>query len=438
MENTGNSMNPDEEPTRFHVSDWEETSQPERLPDESTRIRDAEPRPVGKAYSEIPDGDRSGSGTTSYYVFDTRLGEGGFGVVYLATDRHTGQRVAIKQLYSHFARNKEVLGRFYSVAKLTKDLEHPNIVRVLGAFDQDGVHQLVMEYVAGESLRSLLNAQGRLPVVQAVDIAVQVCDALTYAHGKGIIHRDIKPENILIAQNGCAKITDFDIAKLLVSSEWVTRTTTRLGTAYYMAPEQRKSPKDVDSRADLFSVGVMLYEMLTGEIPMGMAEPPSTYNAEVTPGLDEIVQLSLALRPEQRWSSARAMADALRKERARAPWGREWIGYGRHKTAHAIAHLAAGPPLHRVDGKLLDEYVALVPDDVRSFILRLWALPDAEECLARLSLNVTTNGSNLQHKRQGRAVAHAIAGALGAYEPDLQPLLKQAGYSGSRQSATKS
>ena len=429
-------MNPDEDPTRFHVSAWEQARLSERLSDDRTRIRDAGAELIGASDLGVTNGEWTDA--TPYYVLDARLGKGGFGVVYVATESDSGQRVAIKQLDPHLARNKEILGRFYSVANLAKGLDHPNIVRVLEAFEQDGVHQLIMEYVDGENLRRLLNAQGRLPVAQAVDIAIQVCDALAYAHGQGIIHRDIKPENVLIADNGCAKITDFDIAKLLVSSEWVTRTTTRLGTAYYMAPEQLRSPKDVDPRADLYSVGVVLYELLSGEIPMGMAEPPSTHNTEVTPGLDEIIQRSLAVRPEQRWPSAQALSDALREERARAPWGREWIGYGRHKSAHATAHLSVGPPIHRVDGQLLDEYLAAVPGDVRAFVIRLRALAGVEERLARMHLNVKTNGSHSQHKRHGRAVAHAIADALGAYEPVLRPLLKSAGYSGWKQGAKRS
>jgi predicted Ser/Thr protein kinase len=231
------------------------------------------------------------------------LGEGGMGVVYKATQTHLSRTVALKVLSPKLGADPAFAERFTREAQALAQMNHPNIVALYDSGIHDGVPYLIMEYVEGTSLRSLLEGRSVSPS-RALEIVVQVCDALQYAHARGVVHRDIKPENILIEGERRVKIADFGLAKIASEERTrLTRTNAIMGTPQYMAPEQIENPSAVDHRADLYSLGVIFYEMLTGELPLGRFKPPSQ-KAPVDPRLDAVVFRLLAKEPELRPSSA--------------------------------------------------------------------------------------------------------------------------------------
>ncbi len=201
------------------------------------------------------------------------LGQGGMGIVYRARHVALGRDVALKVLSPKLAADAGFAERFGREAMALASLNHPNIVQVHDSGREGDVCFLVMELVEGVSLRDLME-QGRQPPAQALKIIPQVCDALEYAHHRGIVHRDIKPENILIDRAGTVKIADFGLAKMTKGgSAKLTQTNVVMGTPAYMAPEQYESIRTVDHRADIFSLGVVFYELLTGELPVGAFDP---------------------------------------------------------------------------------------------------------------------------------------------------------------------
>ena len=230
------------------------------------------------------------------------LGRGGMGVVYKARQPRLNRLVALKIL----ARDKEQDGqfaeRFTREAQTLARLNHPNIVTVHDFGEAGGHCYLVMEFVDGLNLRQLLLA-GKMPPDQALTIVPKICEALQYAHDQGIVHRDIKPENILLDKQGRVKIADFGIAKMLgveAGHQALTGAKDVMGTPHYMAPEQIEKPQTVDHRADIYSLGVVFYEMLTGELPLGKFQPPSQ-KVQVDVRLDEVVMRSLEKEPERRY-----------------------------------------------------------------------------------------------------------------------------------------
>src|ERR1700733_3507003 len=209
-----------------------------------------------------------------YEILDV-LGRGGMGVVYRARDSRLGRIVAIKQLTASFSGTPDMLRRFYEEAKKQASLHHNNIVIVFDAGDQDGEPYIVMEYVEGEALDRTIKEQKRIELELALSIVEQVCLALAYAHRKGVIHRDVKPANVIVQRDGTAKLFDFGIARDESRLD-KTRTSTGImvGTPPYMAPERfRGAP--VDGRSDIFSVGVLLYELVTGRRPFDAPEVPA-------------------------------------------------------------------------------------------------------------------------------------------------------------------
>jgi predicted Ser/Thr protein kinase len=233
------------------------------------------------------------------------LGKGGMGVVYKARQLQLDRLVALKILPPVDALTPDFVERFRREARALAKLNHPNIVHVYECGEQGGLYYFVMEFVDGTNLRTLLQAK-RLTPAEALAIVPHVCDALEYAHEEGIIHRDIKPENLLIDKKGRVKIADFGLAKLLrreAMDVTLTVSGTSLGTLRYMAPEQMEKPETVDHRADIYSLGVVIYEMLTGEIPMGRFAPPSE-RAQVDVKLDEIVLHALERDVERRYQHA--------------------------------------------------------------------------------------------------------------------------------------
>jgi serine/threonine protein kinase len=233
------------------------------------------------------------------------IGQGGMGAVYKARQPKLDRLVAIKVLPPEVARDATFAERFTREAKSLARLNHPNIVTIYDFGESDGLYFFTMEYVDGKTVRQLLDA-GALPPAQALNVVPQVCDALQYAHDEGIVHRDIKPENILLDRRGRVKIADFGLAKIVgLSPAYLTLTGTHevMGTLYYMAPEQMKRSQTIDNRADLYSLGVVFYEMLTGELPLGRFAPPS-HKARVDARLDPIVLRALVREREQRYQDA--------------------------------------------------------------------------------------------------------------------------------------
>lgn len=264
------------------------------------------------------------------------VGYGGMGAVYRARQRNLDRLVALKIIRPESANTPSFAERFYREARLLARLNHPHIVAVydfgrvdiaLPAVDSNAEHAettrplfyFLMEFVDGANLRELLR-DGDLTPPQALSIVPQICEALQFAHDEGIVHRDIKPENILLDKRGRVKIADFGLAKLAAGSTEdysLTGTHQVMGTPRYMAPEQMEGSHAVDHRADIYSLGVVFYEMLTGEIPAGHFEPPSK-KVEIDVRLDEVVLRSLAREPERRYQQAgeiKSKVDAITTKR---------------------------------------------------------------------------------------------------------------------------
>jgi serine/threonine-protein kinase len=252
------------------------------------------------------------------------LGRGGMGVVYRAEDKRIGRLVAIKTLTENFSGQPDMLERFYREAQ-AGILQHPNIVIVYDLGDEDGVPFIVMEYVSGDPLDKLIASGRQLSMIDKLSIIEQVCSALGYAHHRGVVHRDIKPANVIVQQDGVAKIVDFGIARVQGSSSegGLTRTGNVIGTIHYIAPERLKG-RPFDGRSDIFSTGVMLYLLLTGQLPFNGEDmtvlqklvnephpPLSTYIANYPSALDAIIDRSLAKDAEQRYATAEEFAADL-------------------------------------------------------------------------------------------------------------------------------
>jgi beta-lactam-binding protein with PASTA domain/predicted Ser/Thr protein kinase len=263
-------------------------------------------------------------------VFDGRykvvrkLGAGGMANVYLAEDQELGRRVAIKMLDERHAQDEQFVERFRREAKNAAGLSHPNIVSIYDRGEAEGTYYIAMEYLEGRTLKELLVSRGPTPLAVAIDYARQILAALGFAHRNGIVHRDIKPHNVVVAPDGRLKVTDFGIARAGASQ--MTETGSIIGTAQYLSPEQARGAA-VTPASDIYSVGIVLYEMLTGSVPFtgdtpleiamkhlsATPEPPSERRAEIPHELDSIVLRALAKNPADRYQSAEEMdADLAR------------------------------------------------------------------------------------------------------------------------------
>ena len=261
------------------------------------------------------------------YVIQSELGRGAMGVVYKATDTVLERTVAVKTVNMALERDgaERYEARFYQEARAAGGLNHPNIVTVYDVGKSGDVAYMAMEFIEGDELRTLLGEGRALPVSQAVSIAAQVAEGLAYAHQHGVVHRDIKPANIMVTRGSPVKITDFGIARMRASGD-LTQTGMMLGSPKYMSPEQVIG-KRADHRSDIFSLGVILYETLTGVTPfngdnvtalmyqiVNFAPPaPSTVNAAIPQLLDYIVAKMLAKTLEERYQSAQEVARDLRE-----------------------------------------------------------------------------------------------------------------------------
>src|SRR6516225_1077624 len=261
------------------------------------------------------------------YVIKRKLGSGGMADVYLAEDQELGRRVALKLLDDRHASDDQFVERFRREAQSAAGLNHPSIVSIFDRGQAEGTYYIAMEYLDGRTLKELLIRNGPTPPAIAIDYARQILGALSFAHRNGIVHRDIKPHNIVVGRDGRLKVTDFGIARSGASQ--MTEAGSIVGTAQYLSPEQARGAP-VDPRSDLYSLGIVLYEMLTGKVPFtgdtpveiamkhlrSVAEPPSEFRSEVSRDLDAVVMRALAKEPDQRYGSAEEMdADLARVAR---------------------------------------------------------------------------------------------------------------------------
>ncbi len=261
------------------------------------------------------------------YVIKRKLGSGGMADVYLAEDQELGRRVALKLLDDRHASDEQFVERFRREAQSAAGLNHPNIVSIFDRGRAEGTYYIAMEYLDGRTLKELLVRNGPTPIPIAIDYARQILSALAFAHRHGIVHRDIKPHNIVVGGDGRLKVTDFGIARSGASQ--MTEVGSIVGTAQYLSPEQARGAP-VDPRSDLYSLGVVLYEMLTGSVPFTgetpveiamkhlsqVPTPPSELRPDVPHDLDAVVMRALAKDPGQRYGSAEEMdADLARVAR---------------------------------------------------------------------------------------------------------------------------
>ena len=302
------------------------------------------------------------------YKIIRKLGAGGMANVYLAEDQELGRRVAIKILNERHANDEQFVDRFRREAKHAAGLSHPNIVAIYDRGEAEGTYYIAMEYLDGRSLKELIVGRGPAPVHVAIDYARKILDALRFAHRNGIVHRDIKPHNVIVDAEGRVKVTDFGIARAGTSQ--MTEVGSIIGTAQYLSPEQAKGAP-VDQTSDLYSVGIVLYELLTGKVPFSgdspveiamkhisaIPEPPSSLRPDIPEDLDLIVLRALGKTPEDRYPSAEEMD----KDLARVAQG---LGVSRETEEAATMILArsqmtpatmvAAPP--RPPAEVLYEY----------------------------------------------------------------------------------
>jgi eukaryotic-like serine/threonine-protein kinase len=256
----------------------------------------------------------------------SRLGSGGMADVYLAEDQLLGRHVAIKVLHHQFAEDQEFVERFRREASSAAALSHPNIVGIFDRGQWDGTYYIAMEYVAGRTLKAIVREDGALEPARAIDIVIQVLRAARFAHKRGVIHRDLKPHNVILDEEGRARVTDFGIARAGASD--MTLTGSIMGTAQYLSPEQAQGHA-VTASSDLYSIGVILYELLTGVVPFegetavaiafkqvsAEPRPPSQLNPLLPASLDVVVLRALAKESSQRYADAEEFITVLQHER---------------------------------------------------------------------------------------------------------------------------
>jgi beta-lactam-binding protein with PASTA domain/predicted Ser/Thr protein kinase len=331
----------------------------------------------------------------SRYRIVSRLGSGGMADVFLVEDEQLGRKVALKLLYQRFAEDPGFVERFRREAQAAAGLQHPNVVSVYDRGSYDGTYYIAMEYLPGRTLKQLIRQEAPLDPVRAIDITLQILKAARFAHRRGVIHRDLKPHNVIIDDSDNAKVTDFGIARAGASD--MTETGSIMGTAQYLSPEQAQGHA-VSAGSDLYSIGVVLYEMLTGRVPfdaesavtialkhVSEAPPPLTaFNPRVPPELEQIVMWALNKNPIDRPANADQFITALEQARAAIVSGERGqrtssmaalagVAAGRYAAAAAVSSPPTVPPPAAVgygngDGAVYDEPPGGEPEGGR----RLW------------------------------------------------------------------
>jgi serine/threonine-protein kinase len=275
------------------------------------------------------------------YKVLNRIGSGGMADVYCAEDLQLGRRVALKLLYRRFAEDEEFVERFRREASSAAGLQHPNVVAVFDRGEFDGTYYIAMEFLEGRSLKQIVRQEGALDPDRAIDLVIQILKAARFAHRRGIVHRDIKPHNVIVDDEGRAKVTDFGIARAGASD--MTETGSIMGTAQYLSPEQAQG-HPVDARSDLYSVGVVLYELLAGRVPFDAESavtialkqvseepvPPSEFNPAVSDQLEDVVMRALQKDPAYRFADADEFIQALEAARGIAPGTGEYTRIAPH------------------------------------------------------------------------------------------------------------
>jgi serine/threonine-protein kinase len=323
------------------------------------------------------------------YELERVLGRGGMGEVWLARQVSLGRRVAVKVLPPRLAKDPEFVTRFDKEATALAALSHPNIIQIIDRGVAGEHYYFVMEYVEGRSLREVMR---ELSPPEALRVAMQVARAIEGAHDKDIIHRDLKPENILLDARGHVKVADFGLAGIRSGSDsrlQLTATSVAMGTLNYMAPEQRRDAKSVDGRADLFSFGVVLYELLTGQLPVGRFKLPSERVPGLDPRVDEVVARLLENEPEARYARASEVCHALEalittasqpamslgaQPQARVGGAPGRLKSGWRKVRAGLSVVGGLAVLSLVFGKLLGPEGVPVSQD-KKVVLSNWGLP---------------------------------------------------------------
>lgn len=291
------------------------------------------------------------------YTVESLIGSGGMANVYKAHDNMLNRTVALKVLKEEHRGDMEFVRRFEREARAVLSLSHENIVRSYAAGEDGDISYIVLEYVEGSTLKELIKSDGPMSPKVAVNIMCQVLDALSHAHQKGIIHRDVKPQNVIITPRGRAKLTDFGIARdVAATTRTFTGSNVVMGSVHYISPEQARG-EDVTAASDIYSCAIMLYEMLTGQVPFGgdnsvaialkhLQEditPPSELNPRVPRALSDVVVKAAGKEPSQRYPSARQMKyDLLRA--LREPHGKfariyNHDEHGKHRMNHGVMNI---------------------------------------------------------------------------------------------------
>jgi eukaryotic-like serine/threonine-protein kinase len=261
------------------------------------------------------------------YRIERRLGSGGMADVYCAYDHQLGRQIALKVLHRRFARDREFVERFRREASAAAGLQHPNVVGVFDRGEYDGTYYIAMEYLPGRTLKDVIREEAPLDQLRAIDFAIQILQAASFAHRRGVVHRDIKPHNVIVGGDGRLKVTDFGIARAGASE--MTETGSIMGTAQYLSPEQAQGQR-VGAQSDLYSIGVVLFEMLTGRVPFTgesavsialkhvSEEPPALrgLRPDIHPRLEQAVGRALLKDSAQRYASADEFIAALEQARA--------------------------------------------------------------------------------------------------------------------------